>query len=154
MSDENFQKLLDKLANAFSVEMPFMRKFDMKVVAFTEETAELRFEMNENLVGNMVKKILHGGATASVLDSVCGMLAMGLSLAKNKSASFEDQLAKVAKSATVDLRIDYLRPGLGKYFITKAHIVRRGNSISVIRGELFNDKDVLIATSIGNYISG
>jgi uncharacterized protein (TIGR00369 family) len=55
---------------------------------------------------------------------------------------------------TIDLRVDYLRPGRGKHFIATARIVRRGKRIAVVHMELHNDEGELIATGGGAYAVG
>ena len=56
--------------------------------------------------------------------------------------------------ATIDLRVDYLRPGRGKYFIATARIVRQGKRIAVTHMELHNDEGKLIATGGAAYVIG
>ena len=55
---------------------------------------------------------------------------------------------------TIDLRVDYLRPGRGKYFIATARIVRKGSRIAVTHMELHNDAGELIATGGAAYVVG
>ena len=40
---------------------------------------------------------------------------------------------------TIDLRVDYLRPGRGKYFVAAGRVVRLGGRIAVAHMELVND---------------
>ena len=56
------------------------------------------------------------------------------------------------KMSTIDLRIDYLRPGRGKAFIADGKILRIGNKVAVTRMELHNDEGKLIAVGTGTYI--
>jgi len=60
----------------------------------------------------------------------------------------------LTKIGTIDLRIDYLRPGKGDYFISRGSIMRAGRRVSVTRMELYNDRDILIAVGTGTYIVG
>jgi len=55
---------------------------------------------------------------------------------------------------TVDLRVDYLRPGRGEYFIASASLIRAGNKVSVARVDLHNDAGVHIATTTATYMVG
>ena len=134
--------------------MHFIKDFNLEIVDFNETEVTLKFMMQEKFYGNILQGILHGGATATVLDTASGMLAIAATFAKQKHASIEEQLARISKAATVDLRIDYLRPGHGKYFLVKAKIVRCGNKIIVIDSYLYNDTDSLIARGIGTYLVG
>ncbi len=52
------------------------------------------------------------------------------------------------------MRIDYLRPGKGVHFFSNATVIRTGNKIAVIRMELKNQEDMLIAVGTGAYTVG
>ena len=60
----------------------------------------------------------------------------------------------VIKGGTIDLNVDYLRPGKGKHFIAYGNILRVGNKVGVVHTELRNEKDKLIATGTGTYLIG
>ena len=55
---------------------------------------------------------------------------------------------------TIDLHVDYLRPGRGKYFIATGRVVRLGNRVAVAHMELVNDTGELIATGGAAYMVG
>ena len=55
---------------------------------------------------------------------------------------------------TIDLRVDYLRPGRGKYFVATGRVVRLGNRVAVAHIELVNDAGELIATGGAAYMVG
>ena len=65
-----------------------------------------------------------------------------------------ERLAHFGKLGTIDLRVDYLRPGRGKYFIATARIVRKGSRIAVTHMELHNDEGELISTGGAAYVVG
>ncbi len=66
-----------------------------------------------------------------------------------------DQIArKVARISTIDLRVDYLRPGKGTEFLATGVIMRTGSKVAVTRMELHSDAGVLIAVGTGTYIVG
>jgi uncharacterized protein (TIGR00369 family) len=54
--------------------------------------------------------------------------------------------------ATIDLRVDYLRPGLGQHFVATAEPSRLGSRIGNTQMRLLNDEGVLIATGAGAYV--
>ena len=68
--------------------------------------------------------------------------------------SFEEIAERFAITGTIDLRVDYLRPGLGKHFAATGSILRTGKKVSVTRMELHNDKGILIAVGTGTYVVG
>jgi uncharacterized protein (TIGR00369 family) len=81
------------------------------------------------------------------------MAAIGL-LHKNPLTHQAELREKLAKLGTIDRRIDYVRPGRGESFRASARILRTGNKVAVIRMELHNEDDVLIALGTGTYLVG
>ena len=65
-----------------------------------------------------------------------------------------DPLEQFARLGTIDLRVDYLRPGAGEYFVATARVLRSGNRIAVIYAELHNDSEELIASATCTYLVG
>ena len=67
-----------------------------------------------DLIGNVNYQILHGGVSATVLDTLGGVIAM-YEIFKRGQGTFDELTKKVMKVATVDLRIDYLAVGRGAF---------------------------------------
>ncbi|MFM5687316.1 thioesterase family protein, partial [Aeromonas caviae] len=61
---------------------------------------------------------------------------------------------RFARLGTIDLRVDYLRPGRGNEFIATAHIIRAGSKVAVARMELHNEEGTHIAFGTGTYLVG
>ena len=114
----------------------------------------IRFEMRTELIGNFKRGNLHGGVISSVLDAIGGMVAWTDIMKKMDGQSFEEISQRFSKIGTIDLRVDFLRPGLGKYFIATGTTLRTGNKVSVTRMELHDDKGILIAVGTGSYLVG
>lgn len=64
----------------------------------------------------------------------------------------EAEIERSNRISTIDLRVDFLRPGLGSRFIVTANTLRRGNKVVVVRIELHNDPNDLIAVGTGSYL--
>jgi uncharacterized protein (TIGR00369 family) len=103
-------------------------------------------------VGNNHFKILHGGVIASILD-IEGAFVLAMNGAWRIETGLPTNPLKF-KGGTIDLRIDYLRPGKGKHFIASGIILRVGNKVGVVHTELRNDQDELIAVGTGTYLVG
>ena len=127
----------------------FNKLLGLKVESFEPDAPKLRFDMRPELVGNPARQILHGGVISATLD-VAGGFAIMLSLAAEMSGI----PTSFPKMGTIDLRIDYLRPGRGKHFIATARIVRKGSRIAVTHMELHNDTGELIASGSAAYVVG
>ncbi|HPX90585.1 MAG TPA: hotdog domain-containing protein, partial [Spirochaetota bacterium] len=63
-------------------------------------------------------------------------------------------ISRFSKMSTLNIRVDYLRPGSGKKFRCISYVIRAGNKIAVTRMDMFNDSDNLIATGTGTYLIG
>ncbi len=127
----------------------FNKYLGLKVESFDVQAPKLRFDMRPELVGNPSRQILHGGVISATLD-VAGGFAIMLSIAGESPVT----PTSFPNMGTIDLRVDYLRPGRGKYFVATARIVRRGSRIAVVHMELHNDAGELIATGGAAYVVG
>jgi len=127
----------------------FNKHLGLKVESFDPAAPKLRFDMRPELVGNPSRRILHGGVISATLD-VAGGFAIMLSLA----AETDITPTAFPNMGTIDLRVDYLRPGRGKQFVATARIVRKGSRIAVTHMELHNDEGELIATGGAAYVVG
>ncbi len=127
----------------------FNRYLGLKVESFDVEAPKLRLDMRPELVGNPSRQILHGGVISATLDVAGGFAIMLLVLSESAAppTSFPNM-------GTIDLRVDYLRPGRGKFFIATARIVRKGSRIAVTHMELHNDSGELVATGGAAYVIG
>jgi uncharacterized protein (TIGR00369 family) len=97
---------------------------------------------------------LHGGVISSVLDATGGLSVSVSLLEKLQGEPVEEFEKRMAHIGTIDLRVDYLRPGRGKTFRAVSAIMRTGKKVAVTRMELHNDESVLIAVGTGTYIVG
>ena len=140
------QALLQKVMEEY---IAFNKLLGLKVDSFDAAAPRLRFDMRPELVGNPSRQILHGGVISATLD-VAGGFAIMLSLVGDSAVT----PTSFPNMGTIDLRVDYLRPGRGKYFVATARIVRKGSRIAVTHMELHNDEGELIATGGAAYVVG
>jgi acyl-coenzyme A thioesterase PaaI-like protein len=136
--------------------MPFNAFLGIKVVSFDTRSASLTFEWKEILVGNPASKSLHGGIIAAVLDVAAGVTCWMANIERYEGYPLKEALSicREAEGGTIDLRVDYIAPGRGKYFTAKAEIVRFGERVIVVRMELVNDAKELIALGTGTFFIG
>ena len=59
-----------------------------------------------------------------------------------------------SRTGTIDLRVDYLRPGRGEWFAARGRIMRAGRKVAVARMEMNNNAEKLIAVGTGTYMIG
>jgi uncharacterized protein (TIGR00369 family) len=142
-----YEKLVAKI---IAENVPFNRVLGVEVESSDPAKPQLRFAMRPDLIGNTRRGILHGGVISAVLDVTAGFAIM---LALHKETATGDKL-EFPNIGTVDLRVDYLRPGRGKHFVSTGRVVRLGNRIAVTHMELHNDEGALIATGGAAFVVG
>ena len=113
--------------------IPFHQFMNLELKEVKEGYAKLRMPFKPELIGDPRKDWLHGGIVASLVDSAAGAAAI------TTLTTFEDKLA------TVDMRVDYLRPAQAYDVIAEAKIVRNGKHIIVVHVTTyhFSSKDVI-----------
>ena len=136
------------VARVMCEHVPFNKALGVEVES--AEPPRLRFAMRPELIGNARRGILHGGVISAVLDVTGGYTIMLAMAAEPRPGEKFD----IPNIGTIDLRVDYLRPGRGKHFIATGKIVRLGNRIAVTHMELHNDAGELIATGGAAYVIG
>jgi uncharacterized protein (TIGR00369 family) len=146
-SKADYQKLVAKI---IAENVPFNRVLGVQVESADPAKAQLRFAMRPELIGNTHRGILHGGVISAVLDVTAGFAIM---LALHKEPQPGEKL-EFPNIGTIDLRVDYLRPGRGKHFVCTVRVVRLGNRIAVTHMDLANDEGELIATGGAAYVVG
>lgn len=145
---QHIDELACQLCQAFN-HSPFLQHNAMQMLYVDEQ---LRCELNSQpfLVGNVAFNILHGGVAATMLDSIGGLEGM-LEIYRRNEGSFAEQVKKVGRLATVDIRIDYLSPGRGKVFVATAEVIRMGRKGHTARMILENEQGKKIAAGTAAY---
>lgn len=150
----NLPEALGLLKVIYEERMPFDRLLGIRIDRLTSTDVQVRIDMREELIGNFIREILHGGVISSVLDLTGGLVA-SVELLKHLEGMDVDELGKrLARVGTIDLRVDFLRAGKGTFFTATGSVLRKGNKVAVVRTELCNDQNVLIAAGTGTYLVG
>jgi uncharacterized protein (TIGR00369 family) len=150
-SEHDVESLEAEIGRTFEQMIPFNRVLGLKIDSLDPEAPQLRFDMRPELVGNPVRQILHGGVISAVLDVVGGL---AIALASMAGKAGEPPSRQFPNIGTIDLRIDYLRPGRGNFFVATGRVVRLGGRVAVAHTELVNDANEQIATGSAAYIVG
>lgn len=150
----NMDELLKLVGETYENKLPFNRVLGLRIGSLEETGAAVHFDMRPELVGNFVHGILHGGVISAALDATGGMVATAGILRQAAAEGTEAAVARIARIGTIDLRVDYLRPGKGERFTVTGSPMRTGRKVAVVRTELRNEADVLIAVGTGTYIVG
>ena len=108
--------------------------------------------MRNELVGHFSYNRVHGGVISAGLDAMGGLAVMAAIGARHMDESPMERLHRFAKLGTIDLRVDYLRPGLGDYFELRAEVMRLGSRVASTRMEFLDANGKLLSTGSGAYI--
>ena len=150
-SAEEQARLDAALVDLFQRRITFNQTLGLQVVSVLAPEPRVRFEMRPGFVGHYQYGRLHGGVISATLD-VVGSLALMVALGEKHADENTDQvLHRFARMGTIDLRVDYLRPGLGESFEASAEVTRLGARIGSTQMRLVNDQGNLIATAAAAY---
>ena len=131
---------------------PFHDMMDMTLERTEDDSVRIRFPMRDDLCGHPGLGILYGGVVACMIDIIGGAIVSWHRIKDVQDRPVEEQIKRMSVIRTIDLRVDYLRPGRGKEFIVSGSITRDGKKVVVIHMELHNDEQELIATGTGTYM--
>ncbi|NLW36859.1 MAG: thioesterase family protein [Syntrophorhabdus aromaticivorans] len=149
VNDEEFFSIVNEM---FSEKIPFNKVLGIKVELIGPDRVKTSFGMRDELMGNYERGMLHGGVISSVIDATGGLAAFMSIQEKMRGKALEARFEISGRISTIDLRVDFLRPGLGKRFVATAYTLRTGNKVVVTRIELHNDRNDLIAVGTGSYL--
>ncbi|HEU4734922.1 MAG TPA: PaaI family thioesterase [Kofleriaceae bacterium] len=145
MSEEHGDRDRDetklKMARAFSRSVPHNRALGIRIVEVTPTEVTYELPYDPRLVGNPDTGTLHGGAITALLDGCSG-------------AAVFFALTELVPIATLDLRIDYLKPAEpGKSVIGKATCYKLTRNVAFTRAVAYQgDPDDVIAHSVGTFM--
>jgi uncharacterized protein (TIGR00369 family) len=143
--------LRERMQMGFNM-IPFNQVIGLQITDISLERVSAEFAMKPQLIGNMTHQILHGGVIATALDTIGGAMAMSAVYAALKGTPKEERTMRILKLATLDMRVDYLKPGRGKLFTVSASVLRVGKKVCVTRMELENEDHELIACGTATYM--
>jgi len=144
----------DRLRRLYQERLPFNRVLGITVTSVTSDGGTMAFSTRKDLIGNIFHRTLHGGVISSVLDAVGGLTASASLVVRAAGLSEEKVKAMFAQVGTIDLRVDYLRPGRGERFTASGRIMRSGRKVAVVRMEMHNEDALLVAVGTGTYMVG
>ena len=120
-------RVLPMLDAGFRQMVPHNAALDLRVIDCGPGMVVLSLPWAEHLVGNPETGVLHGGAITSLLDA-CG------------GASVFLRMASPQPIATLDLRIDYLKPATPRRdVLAKAECYKLGRNVAFVRGLAYHD---------------
>jgi len=145
-------EFVDGLKKIFEEMIIFNQVLGLKITSITADRANGRIDMRRELIGHYSHNRIHGGVISASLDAMGGLVVMAAIGARHMNETPDHRLARFGKLGTIDLRIDYLRPGIGDHFELRAEVLRLGSRVATTRMEFLGADGKLLSTGAGAYI--
>jgi uncharacterized protein (TIGR00369 family) len=140
------------LTRIFEETIVFNQVLGLKVTSIRADRVTGRIDMRHELIGHYSFNRIHGGVISAGLDAMGGLAVMAAIGARHMDEAPEQRLHRFGKLGTIDLRIDYLRPGISTHFELRAEVLRLGSRVATTRMEFFGADGKLLSTGAAAYI--
>jgi len=140
------------LKDIFEQKIPFNRVLGLQITHIAPERVTARIAMQPQLVGHFGHNRLHGGVISAGLDAMGGLAVMAAIGARHMDEPPLQRLHRFGKLGTIDLRLDYLRPGIGEAFDLRAEVLRLGSRVATTRMEFLGTDGKLLSAAAAAYI--
>lgn len=115
------------IARQFIEAIPFSRALGMRLDDIGNGVAVISMPWSDALVGDPKSRVIHGGAVSALMDT-CG----GAAVMSHPEA--------LAGTATIDLRIDYMRAAApGQRITARAECYHVTRSVAFVRAEAWDE---------------
>jgi len=121
----------------FLQEIPFNSHVGLKLVRLHKDGITIACDLRPELMNG--SGVLHGGVTATLAD-----VAVGMALARH--------LGRPRAAATVEMKINYLRPVAHGKVTARAHLVKVGARLCCGRVEIFDAQKRPVAAALITYM--
>jgi uncharacterized protein (TIGR00369 family) len=127
-------------------QIPHAAAIGMTLVARGKNSCVVRVPYAAHLVGDPDTGVIHGGVITALLDNASGMAVR----------SEPDDVGEERSMATLDLRIDYMRPAQPREdLLAEAQCYRMTSNVAFVRAIAYHDdRNNPIASSVATFMLG
>ncbi len=126
---------------AFAGAIPHTQDLGIEMLEAEGGHGLARLPYDKRLVGDPETGVIHGGVVTTLIDTVCGLAVM-------------TALGKPQPIATLDLRIDYLKPAApNEAVLARAHAYKVTRQVVFVRATAYqSDEEQPIANAVGTFM--
>lgn len=118
--------------------VPLLATLEIQPIAAAGGESKLKMRVSEKHLRSL--GILHGGATATLLDTALGYAVMSV-------------VSEGQHAVTAQLNVNFIRPASeGDLLEATGHVVHRGRQTAVANGEVRTAGGALVATATGTFL--
>ena len=114
---EAYQEIIER-------QMPFNRLLGIKLHGLEQGFCSLLLPFKQELVGDHRTGALHGGVLSTLIDTCGGFAVWSL-------CAIDDRVA------TIDLRVDYMKPGPRADIVAESRVMLMGNRVGTVHTQVF-----------------
>ncbi len=145
-------EFIDGVKTIFEEKITFNKVMGLRITLMRPSFVTARLDMKPELVGHFSQNRIHGGVISACLDTLGALALMTAMGARHMDVQPQKRLERFAKLATIDLRVDYLRPGISPWFEMTSEVLRLGSRVGTARMEFKGADGKLMANGVGAYI--
>jgi uncharacterized protein (TIGR00369 family) len=153
-ADVDFEpEFLAALHEIYEEKIVFNQWMGLRVESIKATGIVASLAMKPELVGHFAYNRIHGGVISAVLDAMGSLAVMAAMGAKHMDEPVDKRLERFTRHSTIDLRIDFLRPGIGERFVIHAEAMRVGAKVGNARMEFRSLEGKVLSTGTAAYLT-
>ncbi len=145
-------EFIGALKDIFERQIAFNQVLGLEITRIAPEGVTACIAMKPELIGHFGHQRIHGGVISAGLDAMGGLAIMAAIGARHMDEPPLQRLHRFGKLGTIDLRVDYLRPGIGAHFGLRAEVLRLGSRVASTRMEFLGADGTLLSAGAAAYI--